>query len=111
MLGCPMRVLGNNAFSSSGAWDRPKMISHQNAYSLLCRDFETGHSEICHREQMGLLAYSPLGFGVLTGKYLGGKLPEKARLTLFPRFKRYSSESCTLATEQYLALAQQHGLS
>ena len=102
---------GTMRFLQAAHGDRPKMITHQNAYSLLCRDFETGHSEICHREQMGLLAYSPLGFGVLTGKYLGGKLPEKARLTLFPRFKRYSSESCTLVTEQYLALAQQHGLS
>lgn len=102
---------GTMRFLQAAHGDRPKMITHQNAYSLLCRDFETGHSEICHREQMGLLAYSPLGFGVLTGKYLGGKLPEKARLTLFPRFKRYSSESCTLATEQYLTLAQQHGLS
>ena len=102
---------GTMRFLQATHGDRPKMITHQNAYSLLCRDFETGHSEICHREQMGLLAYSPLGFGVLTGKYLGGKLPEKARLTLFPRFKRYSSESCTLVTEQYLALAQQHGLS
>lgn len=89
----------------------PRMITIQNAYSLLCREFETGLSEICHRESVGLLAYSPLGFGVLTGKYLGGKLPEKARLTLFPRFSRYSSPQAAEATAYYLQLAEDHGLS
>jgi len=89
----------------------PRMITIQNAYSMLCREFETGISEICHRESVGLLAYSPLGFGVLTGKYLGGKLPEKARLTLFPRFSRYSSENSSKATQLYKELAQDHGLS
>jgi aryl-alcohol dehydrogenase-like predicted oxidoreductase len=102
---------GTMRFLQAATAQRPKMLTHQNAYSLLCRDFETGHSEICHREQMGLLAYSPLGFGVLTGKYLGGKLPEKARLTLFPRFSRYSSENSAKATAAYLELAQKHNMS
>ena len=97
--------------NASKASNLPRMITIQNAYSMLCREFETGISEICHRESVGLLAYSPLGFGVLTGKYLGGKLPEKARLTLFPRFSRYSSENSSKATQLYQELAHDHGLS
>lgn len=91
--------------------NRPRMITIQNPYSLLNRQFEGGSSEICHRENMGLLAYSPLGFGVLTGKYLNGKQPEKARLTLFPRFARYSSEQAIQATEAYAQIAADAGLS
>ena len=60
---------------------------------------------------MGLLAYSPLGFGVLSGKYLNGKLPENSRLQLFPRFARYSSPEATAATEAYAAIAADAGLS
>jgi aryl-alcohol dehydrogenase-like predicted oxidoreductase len=89
----------------------PRMVTIQNAYSLLCRSFETGLAEISMREGIGLLAYSPLGFGVLSGKYLGGKLPEGSRLTLFPRFARYSGKEATEATRQYAELAQKHGLS
>jgi aryl-alcohol dehydrogenase-like predicted oxidoreductase len=89
----------------------PRMVTIQNAYSLLCRGFDSGLSEIAMHEGVGLLAYSPMAFGVLSGKYLGGKSPKDARLTLFPRFARYSSEEATKATEKYLALAQKHGLS
>jgi len=102
---------GMMRFLDAAGSNLPRMITIQNAYSLLCREFETGLSEICHRESVGLLAYSPLGFGVLTGKYLGGKLPEKARLTLFPRFSRYSSLQAAEATAYYLQLAEDHGLS
>jgi len=91
--------------------NRPRMITIQNPYSLLNRLFEGGSSEICHRENMGLLAYSPLGFGVLSGKYLNGKLPENSRLQLFPRFARYSSPEATAATEAYAAIAADAGLS
>lgn len=91
--------------------NRPRMITIQNPYSLLNRLFEGGSSEICHRENMGLLAYSPLGFGVLSGKYLNGKLPENSRLQLFPRFARYSSPEATVATEAYAAIAADAGLS
>jgi aryl-alcohol dehydrogenase-like predicted oxidoreductase len=101
---------GMMRFLDAAGSNLPRMITIQNAYSLLCREFETGLSEICHRESVGLLAYSPLGFGVLTGKYLGGKLPEKARLTLFPRFSRYSSPQAAEATAYYLQLAEDHGL-
>lgn len=89
----------------------PRMVTIQNAYSLLCRSFETSLAEVSMREGLGLMAYSPLGFGVLSGKYLGGKLPADARLTLFPRFARYSGKEATEATQQYLDLAQKHSLS
>jgi len=89
----------------------PVVASIQNPYSLLNRTFEIGLSEIAHRESVGLLAYSPLAFGVLSGKYLGGKRPEGARLTLFDRFSRYSNPEATRATEAYAALAAEHGLS
>ncbi|MBT8223823.1 MAG: NADP(H)-dependent aldo-keto reductase [Eudoraea sp.] len=89
----------------------PRMITIQNPYSLLNRLFEVGLSEISIREQIGLLAYSPLGFGVLSGKYLGGKKPPKARLTLFANYNRYSSEQAMLATQQYHELAQNNGLT
>ena len=89
----------------------PVVASIQNPYSLLNRTFEIGLSEIAHRESVGLLAYSPLAFGVLSGKYLGGKRPEGARLTLFDRFSRHSNPEATRATEAYAALAAEHGLS
>ena len=68
-------------------------------------------AEIAHREQVGLLAYSPLAFGMLSGKYLDGKWPEKARLTLYERFSRYTSESGMDATRAYVELARQNDLS
>lgn len=89
----------------------PRVVSIQNPYNLLNRTFEVGLAEFAHREQTGLLAYSPLGFGVLTGKYLGGKWPDKARLTLYERFSRYTSERASDATRAYADLAHQHGLT
>lgn len=89
----------------------PRMVSIQNPYNLLNRTFEIGAAECAIREQCGLLAYSPLGFGVLSGKYLGGQKPEGARLTLFERFQRYTSEKAVTATTRYVALAREHGLS
>ena len=74
----------------------PKISTIQNAYSLLNRVFEGDLAEISLRENMGLLAYSPLAFGVLSGKYILGTASENARLNLFPRFARYSS--CLLYT-------------
>lgn len=88
---------------------RPKTI--QNPYSLLNRLFEIGNAEVSHREELGLLAYSPLAFGVLSGKYRGGNLPEKSRLKLFPRMKRYSSAEASAATEAYAKIAEKHQLS
>jgi len=74
------------------------------------RHFEIGLEEYAHREQVGLLAYSPLAFGMLTGKYEGGQKPAGARLTLFERFNRYGSPSVDAATMEYVKLARAHGL-
>ena len=71
----------------------PRIVSIQNPYNLLNRSFEVGLAEIAHRESVGLLAYSPLGFGVLSGKYLDGQRPEGARLSRFQRFQRYTKEA------------------
>lgn len=89
----------------------PRMLTIQNPYNLLNRLFEVGLSEISMREKIGLLAYSPMGFGVLSGKYLTEIPPRKARVTLFPNYKRYSGETAVQATEQYAQLAKEHGLS
>ena len=89
----------------------PRLSTIQNPYSLLCRTFDGSLAEVSMRENVGLLAYSPLGFGVLSGKYLHGKNLEKARITLFPNFARYSSEQATKATRMYLNLAEKHNLS
>ena len=80
-------------------------ITVQNPYSLLNRLYEVGMAEIAHRENVGLLAYSPLGFGVLSGKYLDGKRPAGARLTMYERFGRYVNEQAKSATEQYAKIA------
>lgn len=89
----------------------PRMITIQNPYSLLNRQFEVGLYEISMREKIGLLAYSPLGFGVLSGKYLGGNKPENARITLFPAYGRYMNEQAVKATQKYQDLALAHNLS
>ncbi|MDO6823961.1 NADP(H)-dependent aldo-keto reductase [Marinobacter sp. 1_MG-2023] len=91
--------------------DLPRIASIQNPYNLLNRSFEVGTAEIAHRERTGLLAYSPLAFGMLTGKYMGGKWPEKARLTLFERFSRYNNGGGADATRAYVELAHQNNLS
>jgi aryl-alcohol dehydrogenase-like predicted oxidoreductase len=91
--------------------DWPRIVSIQNPYNLLNRSFEIGLAEFAHREDVGLLAYSPLGFGVLTGKYLDGARPDAARLTLFTRFRRYTGEPGQQATRAYVELARRHGLT
>lgn len=91
--------------------DLPRMQTIQNAYNLLNRLFEVGLSEVSTREKIGLLPYSPLGFGVLSGKYLGGKKPRKSRVILFPNYNRYSNENAVRATQKYYDLAKEHGLS
>lgn len=83
----------------------------QNPYSLLNRLFEIGNAEIAMRENVGLLAYSPLAFGMLSGKYLGGLMPEGSRLKLFPVFSRYNSDESKFLTQKYAVLAKTLGLS
>jgi aryl-alcohol dehydrogenase-like predicted oxidoreductase len=89
----------------------PRVVSIQNPYNLLNRSFEVGLAEIAHREACGLLAYSPMAFGVLSGKYLDGQRPASARVTRFSRFVRYSNAESERATQAYVALARQHDLS
>lgn len=88
-----------------------KFVSVQNPYSLLNRTYEIGMSEIAKYEGVGLLAYSPLAFGYLTGKFRNGARPANARVTLFSRFSRYSNPESEWATEQYAQLAERHGLT
>lgn len=87
----------------------PRISSVQNPYSLLNRSFEVGLAEVSHREDVGLLAYSPLGFGVLSGKYLDAA-PMGSRLQRWPDYDRYSNPQALAATAAYVELARQHGL-
>ncbi len=88
----------------------PRIATIQNPYSLLNRLFEVGLSEICYRENVGLLAYSPLGFGMLTGKHQNGILPN-SRNGLFPQFIRYTNENCKKAIKLYQKLAFENNLT
>tara|TARA_B100000963_G_scaffold58844_1_gene46901 strand:- start:188 stop:1225 length:1038 start_codon:yes stop_codon:yes gene_type:complete len=88
-----------------------KISTIQNPYSLLNRVFEGDLAEISYRENIGLLAYSPLGFGVLSGKYINGTASKNTRLNLFPRFSRYSSQQATNATKSYFELSKEIGIS
>jgi aryl-alcohol dehydrogenase-like predicted oxidoreductase len=89
----------------------PRIKTIQNPYSLLNRLFENGSAEICLRENVGLLAYSPMAFGVLSGKFLTGESLPNARIKLFPQFSRYNSEQCTEATRLYQEIAKKNGLT
>ena len=89
----------------------PKMITIQNPYSLLNRLFEIGNAEVCKREETGLLAYSPLGFGVLSGKYRNGKIPDNSRLKLFPNLSRFSNDNCVKAVDMYYQISQKYNMT
>ena len=91
--------------------DLPKIKTVQNPYSLLNRLFETGSAEICIRENVGLLAYSPMAFGILSGKFLSGESHPNSRLNLFPQFSRYNSAQCAEATRLYQEIARKNGLT
>jgi aryl-alcohol dehydrogenase-like predicted oxidoreductase len=100
-----MRFLG-----AAEAGKGPRAVSIQNAYNLLNRTFEIGLAEIALREQVGLLAYSPLAQGYLTGKYQRGARPPGARTTLFDRGQRYEKPGVEAAIDKYLDLAREFGL-
>lgn len=89
----------------------PRVSTIQNAYSMVTRTFETDMAEVALRENVGLLAYSPMAFGVLSGKYIKGNASEDARLKLFPRFARYSSEQATEAAKRYLKIAEDYNMT
>ena len=90
----------------------PRPVTIQNSYSMIHRGYEVGMSEVSLRENVGLLAYSPLAQGVLSGKYLNGNLPEGARGTLFPRFiARYKNDGSERAVKKYLEIADKNNLT
>ena len=89
----------------------PRMVSVQNPYNLLNRSFEVGMAEVAMREQCGLLAYSPLAFGMLSGKYDNGARPINGRITLFNRFTRYTNTQAQAACARYVHLARKHALN
>lgn len=115
--------IGNFGLSNEKAWGTmrylqeaekntiKKPVTIQNAYSLLNRLFEGDLAEISHRENIGLLAYSPMAFGVLSGKYIQKTDSPYSRLNMFSRYTRYSSEQSTKAVKQYLELAGQYNMS
>ncbi len=91
--------------------DLPRVASVQNAYNLISRAFENGLDEVAFRDEVPLLAYSPLAFGHLSGKYLDGGQPAGARLTLFPHFgNRYAKPGVEPACREYVRLAREAGL-
>jgi len=96
--------------SESEKHNLPRIVTIQNPFSLLNRLYEVGLSEIGMRENVGLLAYSPLAFSFLTGKHLNGIQPT-SRLGLFPQFTRYSNENCLRATKLYKEIAESNGLT
>ena len=98
--------------SLSEKFNLPKVMSVQNPYSLLNRSYEVGLAEISIREKCGLLAYSPLAFGMLTGKYDDGKKPEKARLTLYANmYTRYTKEKGIKYSRKLNKLARESGIT
>ena len=98
--------------SIADEYDMPRIMSVQNPYSLLNRSYEVGMAEISIRENCGLLAYSPLGFGMLTGKYDNGASPDNARLTIFgDKFTRYTKKKGREAAEKFNTLAREFGFS
>jgi aryl-alcohol dehydrogenase-like predicted oxidoreductase len=89
----------------------PRIVSVQNAYHLMNRTFESGLAEVCHHANIGLLTYSPLAFGWLSGKYIADP-NAKGRITLFPGFgQRYSKPNVPAATKEYMRIAQEAGLT
>jgi aryl-alcohol dehydrogenase-like predicted oxidoreductase len=88
----------------------PRMITIQNSYSLIHRLFEIGLSEVCLKENIGLIPYSPMAFGVLSGKYLDG-MPNDSRVALYPSYNRYSSPEAAIAVRKYFAIAEKYKMS
>jgi len=91
--------------------NQARVATVQNVYNLVSRTYEQGLSEVSMREDVGLLAYSPLAQGYLTGKYQNGALPPNTRKTLFGRLQRYQTEKADQAIQSYLNIAEKHGLN
>lgn len=86
-------------------------ITIQNPYNLLNRTFEIGNAEISIKKNVGLLAYSPLAFAHLTGKFLNGKKHANSRVALFPQMDRYNSPEVDSVVRKYAEVAKKHNLS
>jgi len=97
-------------YSEEARKEAPKMITVQNPYNLLNRKDEVGLVEVLHRENIGHLPYSPLGFGMLTGKYLE-EIPKNSRVDLFPNYNRYMNENSYKATRLYNEIAKKYNIS
>jgi len=95
----------------SAALGKPRCMSVQNPYNLLNRSYEVGMAEMSIREKCGLLAYSPMAFGLLSGKYHRIPKPDNGRINLYPTMARYNSENCYKATEKYIEIADKNGIS
>lgn len=96
------------SIAEANGW--PRVASIQNEYSLLCRHYDLDLAELTHHEHVGLLAFSPLATGILTGKYLGGAMPEGSRATITSGLGGRLTESVEAATQAYVDLAREHGL-
>ncbi len=104
----PWGVMKHLALSDAGKG--PRIVSIQNAFNLLNRSFDVGLTEMTVKEDVGLLAYSPLGMGVLAGKYLNGARPPEGRLTRYSRFQRYSTPRAEPAAAEYVRIAREAGI-
>ena len=110
--------LSNESAWGSAVWlnaakqtDRPRVLTIQNEYSLLCRLFDLDLAELCHHEQVDLLAFSPLAAGLLTGKYQGGSAsPEGSRITATPDLGGRTTSRVWPAIAAYLDIAQKYGI-
>lgn len=111
--------LSNDSAWGTAQWLRaseerglPRAQTIQNEYSLLCRLFDTDLAELCHNEEVGLLAFSPLAVGLLTGKYKGGaNVPDGSRMSLVPDLGGRITPRLWPAVEAYQAIADKHGLN
>ena len=104
----PWGVMRYLELAKANNWARP--ITIQNHYNLLDRSFEMTLAEVSHRENVGLLPYSPLAMGVLSAKYLGGETPSGSRFEQFPNFRRYDNEMGQRAVAAYAEIAREAGL-
>ncbi len=103
---------GVSQYLSAATQGKQKIVSIQNSYSLINRIYEGGLSEFAYRDNVGLLAYSPLGMGALSGKYMNGNRPKDSRMALYPDFMtRYQTDIAERAIQQYVALSKEFGLT
>ena len=109
--------LSNESAWGTAAWLKaseaghgPRMATIQNEYSLLCRLFDTDLAELSHQEEVGLLSFSPLAAGYLTGKYRGDAVPEGSRMSLNPNMGGRKTDRVAAAVDVYQAVADKHGL-